>query len=242
MQTKTNETLKFYNNQPCVVIREITEGFSEIKLHPHYTDGIDGSQWCTACMVGSSVYVVSHTCDKYDQVIDAINETATGMIVQVENRLLHDEPIEKRAYDGILKEIEEGKAVLKQAQDEVSRCKDVIRASRKTHKTTEEWIEAGSGRLNEINEKINAASNELENLTSATAGAKSSAAKIDLGGMTVSMSADDLKELILASVKLRHLEKGGVDNWEWYSESLPSHDDLNIEVLSEIRSLSIESI
>lgn len=36
----------------------------------------------------------------------------------------------------------------------------------------------------------------------------------------VKISEKRLKELERAAAKLQALENGGVDNWEWYSESL----------------------
>lgn len=38
--------------------------------------------------------------------------------------------------------------------------------------------------------------------------------------MNVQVSAKELKELKRAKAKLDALEAGGVDNWEWYGESL----------------------
>jgi hypothetical protein len=38
--------------------------------------------------------------------------------------------------------------------------------------------------------------------------------------MNVQVSAKELKELRRAKAKLSALEAGGVDNWEWYGESL----------------------
>ena len=36
----------------------------------------------------------------------------------------------------------------------------------------------------------------------------------------IAISASELIELVAAQMKLMALESGGVDNWEWYGESL----------------------
>lgn len=41
---------------------------------------------------------------------------------------------------------------------------------------------------------------------------------------TVEISKSDLYQLKKDSVKLAALEAGGVDNWDWYSDSLRDHD------------------
>ena len=46
----------------------------------------------------------------------------------------------------------------------------------------------------------------------------------------MTISAKRLKELERAEAKLSALEAGGVDNWEWYGESLkPYHEENELE-------------
>ena len=47
----------------------------------------------------------------------------------------------------------------------------------------------------------------------------------ELVGQTVTITQQEYSELLIAADKLRRLENGGVDNWEWYSESLRSSED-----------------
>lgn len=51
--------------------------------------------------------------------------------------------------------------------------------------------------------------------------------------MTITISKKEYFDLRLASAKLLLLEYGGVDNWEWYGESL-FPDDTNIDNLEII--------
>jgi hypothetical protein len=50
--------------------------------------------------------------------------------------------------------------------------------------------------------------------------------------MVVDISEKDYIELIINTIKLERLESGGVDDWEWYSDSLYPGDD---EEYDEIR-------
>ena len=47
----------------------------------------------------------------------------------------------------------------------------------------------------------------------------------ELMGPTVTITQQEYAELLIAADKLRRLENGGVDNWEWYGESLRSSED-----------------
>ena len=42
---------------------------------------------------------------------------------------------------------------------------------------------------------------------------------------TVTISKDEHDQLLQRSRKLRALENGGVDNWEWYDEALTEYYD-----------------
>jgi hypothetical protein len=39
----------------------------------------------------------------------------------------------------------------------------------------------------------------------------------------ITISAERYRELLIAEAKLGALENGGVDNWEWFYESLEEH-------------------
>ena len=43
--------------------------------------------------------------------------------------------------------------------------------------------------------------------------------------LTVTISKEEYEKLLQGSRKLRALEKGGVDNWEWYDEALTKYFD-----------------
>ena len=45
---------------------------------------------------------------------------------------------------------------------------------------------------------------------------------------------DNLANLIRDSDKLHRLERGGVDNWEWYGEALNDEEDLSYDEIQDM--------
>ena len=109
------EQIKYYMNNPCVVNREISPELCEIQLNVHFADDINGSEWCTECLAGSGYS--SHTCEEYQEVVDAIKDEEHSIFCIVESRLLHDKPIEMKAHNIILAKIEALKVELKERQE-----------------------------------------------------------------------------------------------------------------------------
>ena len=109
-----SESIKYYMNNPCLVVRAITDKMVEIQLNTHFAESVEGSQWCDGCHLGGTV---SHTCEEYDNVIDIIRDEEHSIFCIVEARLLHDEPIEIVQYSCILEKIEDLKTELKERQE-----------------------------------------------------------------------------------------------------------------------------
>jgi len=234
--------IKFYMNNPCVIIREVTEDFSEIKLHPKYTDGLSGSQWCMPCMAGSSDGShPSHSCEEYQDVIDEINDSESSIIVMAENRLINDKPVEFKALDQV-------RATINEIKEEISKTRDISKEATimkgellNSIISLKSDIESKEAELENTNNECVKLSSRLNSLASSF-GEKDSSASLIIGGLTLSMNISSLKSMIKDSIILNHLQKGGVDNWEWYGESMPTEDELNASIVSEIQSLKIENV
>lgn len=54
----------------------------------------------------------------------------------------------------------------------------------------------------------------------------------------VEISISEYEELLKSEVKLRLLEEGGVDNWEWYGDSLEGLDEEYDEIDDVISALA----
>lgn len=218
-----NGVIKFYMNNPCVIIREIEE-FCEIKLNPKFAIEFDGSDWCTGCQAGHTDGTPNHhTCDEYQEVIDVINDEQAAILVLVEKRLLHDSPVEEKRF----REAEERIAVIKETHQEYHSEIMILRGQR-TKITID--IEEARKRLDRINREVeekekqllileNEVNEEIEKVRSYNASCPSS---------------HDLPYLYERDFILCSLENGGVDNWEWYGESYPDESDIRKYVAEKV--------
>lgn len=62
---------------------------------------------------------------------------------------------------------------------------------------------------------------------------------MELGGLKMDewyrISKEELVELLYSNFKLMALESGGVDNWDWYSESINDFEERNGELYTLAR-------
>ena len=236
--------LKYYNNNPCKVLREVGEGFSEVVVYPHVQDlDMNGGEWCTACQLGSMDGAhPSHTCDPYQEVIEAINDQREdeGVVVIVDNRLLHNEMIEWRTWKNIKSKCEELTEYYNETNKKRTQLlieKDTIENSIKTlkedesllHQTVESLLSKVDHNYEEYNKVSDKLINKKDKLASVTLDSK----------FTVDITLKELKGLIEDSVTLSQLEDGGVDNWEWYSDSLDV-DKIEQDVQEQLQSYKVE--
>ena len=223
-------------NNPCKVIRQITKEFSEIQVFPKYVEeGLSGSGWCAACMLGDMDGAhPTHTCEEYQEVIDHINDTEASMIIVAENRLLQDNPVEFKVWEKLRSEVKSQQERNKQLREE--------------NRQLTQSIERRSILLVDINEEICNAEHQCRSISSTTRDLYNERVKLEavisemknkvlVGGVKVSLTMKDVKEMIEAKVVLQHLEAEGVDNWEWYSESIP--DNLTDLIRDEIEQISL---
>lgn len=228
--------IKFYNNNPCKVVRVVNETFSEVEVYPQFDDDMSGSNWCIECMIGNQGTPSSHTCDIYQEVIDAIHDSKKSILVVVENRLLASEPIEFKAWKKMRDEVD------KMRIDKADSLNRKIQAEMESKRLAEY--------ITELKEQIYDAEVKLDNFQVAIAASESKFdrlnyelgkldSKISIGSVSITMSASDLKSLISSKIELEALRSGGVDNWEWYDESSIDYDDLESEIDKEIKQLSV---
>ena len=216
--------LKFYMNNPCVVVREVTPDFSEVKLTPQFTDGIDGSQFCHECMAGSSGGTPQrHTCDDFNELIDVINDSASSIIVLVENRLLHDEPAEFKKYRDLDKKIMHQTNLLKATIEQDSALKNSLSATKKDIEELNKASAIADKALERKEKEIQALNKSIDRLRKEFDAKKTRLSENN----KISVSGGRLRYLLKAEFVLERLEQGGLDNWEGYSESYPSNDEIN---------------
>lgn len=237
----SNSDIKFYNNNPCKVIRKVSEDFSEIVVFPHVQDiELQGSDWCTACQIGETHS--SHECEAYQEVIDVVNSLREeeGVVVIADNRLLQDEMVEWKTWNIIKKRCQEMTDLHNETRRQRSDLlieKHRLEESVKTLKGDTELLASTN---DNIIQKINKSWDDYQIARDTLQNTKDEQPTITLDSdFKVDLSLETLRRLVRDSIKLEQLENGGVDNWEWYGESV-DWDNLDEAVDDEIRGYKVE--
>jgi len=204
------KNVKYYMNNPCVIIRKVSDDFSEIKLTPKYADEFEGAQWCTECMVGNQGTPTRHTCVEAQEVIDIINDSQASIVVMVENRLLHDEPVEFLQ--------------IKPLQEHIAKLSALNATLNEKNIGLESEIKAHEAKINDFDAEVKAwerkclnAKKELDSINESISKARNalSLLKSQSDGK-VSIGYTELKRLLKSDIELSELEANGVDNWVGY--------------------------
>lgn len=228
------ENVKYYMNNPCEVVRVISEEFVEIKVYPKFVDDdFNGSGLCTECTAGAGYS--RHTCREYQDVIDYIVDYGQSMIVVAESRLVHDAPIEFKQWNSLRDSINSKSQELSRINDSICSGKKYVSWMSQYCVDLKEELHDLKYRISTSSEKINDLSNKESELERRLG---KIGASVNLGSVVASMSVDELKGLVEAKIILDGLKRGGVDNWEWYSESVP--DDVDGEVAKYISSIEVK--
>lgn len=228
------ENVKYYMNNPCEIVRVISDEFVEIKVYPKFVDDdFNGSGWCTECTAGSGYS--RHTCREYQDVIDYIVDYGQSMIVVAESRLVQDTPIEFKQWNSLRNSIKSKSLELSEINESISSGKREVSWMSQYCVDLKEELQDLKGRISISSEKINELSSKESDLERRLGKV---CASINLGAIVASMSIDELKGLVEAKVILDSLKRGGVDNWEWYSESMP--EDVEGDVVSYISSIEVK--
>ena len=223
--TNTTKEIKFYQNNPCVIVRDINDEFCEIQLNVHFAADIDTINYMVPaeCLAPNT----SHNEDEMDSInflLDDIQNEEHSILCLVEKRLLNDHPIEIRAIGSLVKQI-------KSENDSLN----------KTKQLHEEWRKSSnvhSNKLKDLQLEIESLNRNIINLNSekqtAKEGIKSLSERynkiiVEVGKYSSKarqITVSEYDQLVKRDEVLSALEAGGVDNWEWYEESL-NKDDSN---------------
>jgi len=216
-----SQEIKFYQNNPCLIIRDVNEYFCEIQLNTHFAANIEAEYYCTPSECRAPLSGGEAVQEEYEQaqaIIEEIQSEEHSIICMVEKRLLHDEPIEANTINSLAKEIK------KQSEE--------FLLTKELHKEWQESLQSLQSKAKSLQVEISALelSREAnENLRNTTKSGLNKMClrfnkilvdigKYERGSKQVTMGAYNALEN--RSCTLAALEKGGVDNWEWYEESL----------------------
>ena len=208
----------FYQNNPCVIVREVNDDFVEVQISHHFTADMELTGHCQGCCVGDSDNKLSCTCDEFSWIIEEFQNEENKIIAMVERRLLLDNPIEQKSIEKLNKLINDKKSELeniKGIHKEWELSLKSIKENVKSLSLNCESLKLQMSGLNNINAEMIESNEKLSEqrdsiLVSIT----------EYGVEKRKVALGEIERLEKTERKMQALEAGGVDNWEWYSESL----------------------
>jgi hypothetical protein len=215
------QIIKFYMNNPCVVIREISDGeFCEIKLNPAFAQSMSGAEFCQGCILGPMDGAhPHHSCEELNELIDTINDQEASIIVLAETRLLHDKPVEMVAYSELEKRVRAKQSNVDELFAIATEQRLLANEFVAEQKRLDKQVDALTVKEERASKSLDCALRKLERAR------QDYADSLTVSSGTVSISGNELKQLHKDSFILGRLIAGGVDAWAWYSESCPSHEE-----------------
>lgn len=205
----------FYQNNPCVIIRDINEEFAEIRLSHHFASDMELTGHCEGCCVGDSDNKLSCTCDEYSWIIEEVQNEENLLLVIAEKRLLTDIPVEHVDILTLVKE-------RKRWQERLLKTKELHEEWRLALNAKQAKAASLAHEIESLKLDVDANKGLREQSESGLEGLTNEYNKIvvAIGYGSQKITTGEYDELLKRDEILTALEAGGVDNWEWYSESL----------------------
>lgn len=227
-------TVKYYNNKPVIVLKKHEEAdfyqvLVNLEIQNVDLDFIAESfRGCHACMVGhkSTCYCDDEVAKAYD-IVERIMEEyeiKDENLFYVPAKDLKDKPFEwaeneklkaqiatnKNILNGLIDIVAENKSLIKQQEQHLNDNNSKIAASDRVVENREYLKKSADEDYQKAKEKLKKVKAELENIA------------ID---SETSISREEYDNLCKRDRILTALENGGVDNWEWYGESLSALEE-----------------
>lgn len=214
------EDIKYYQNNPCLIVRDVNKDFCEIQLNVHFAANIESEYYCTPSELISPMGGGDRAREEYEQaeaIISDIQDEEHSIVCMVEKRLLHEEPIEVLTIKSLSNHIE------KQKMD-FEETKVLHEEWRSSIKSLEKRKLALDSEINALKLSTEAAMNIFEISSKGVERLQEKHNKliVEIGYGTKKICMQEYQNLVDRDKKLTALEAGGVDNWEWYEESLKS--------------------
>lgn len=228
------KTIKYYNNRPVVVLKkhedvDFYQILVDIEIQDVDLDYIAESfRGCDACMVGhkSTCYCddrVSEANSVLERIMEEykINDQQLFFVPAkdlkdkpfewAENKKLKDQiAVNKNVLNGLIDIVAENKSLIKQQEQTLENHKAEILKSDKIVENRKALAEISDKEYEALRKKIRDLNNEYQVL-------------VENGDKTIKISYKDYEELLDRDRLLAALESGGVDNWEWYGESISQY-------------------
>lgn len=213
-----SEKIYFYQNNPCTIIRSVSEEFAEIRLSHHFAGDMELTGQCEGCNVGDSDNKLSCTCDEHSWIIEEVQNEENLLLVMIEKRLLTEDPVEYLTIKEFKKEIDQESELLTKTKE----LHEEWRNSMAVMKLKVQALQVEAASL-ELSTKANLASKEQSEMGLSALTDEYNKILVHIGlykNAGKHILTKDYDYLLKRDETLSALEAGGVDNWEWYDESL----------------------
>jgi len=224
--------LKYYNNRPVLVIEkdENTDFYKvlvKIEIQGKNLDEIaEQFRGCDACMVGhKSTCYCDEKVSQANELLEIIfseNNIDEENIFFVRGKELRDEPFEWKENESLKDKIKGSKNVLSGLIDIIAESKSLIKQQEKQLSDNKEEIRKMDAIVENRKALTDIVIKDYDKLKDDIKTMESQKQLIIVDS-EVKINYSDYEELLGRNEKLTALENGGVDNWEWYGESLKNY-------------------
>lgn len=203
----------FYQNNPCTIVNEINEDFVEISINHKY--GAEMELMCMGCAVGDSDNKLSCTCSEHEWVVEQVQDEDHLCLVIARRIYLRENPVEYFDFVNLKKEIDTERGSFNKTKELHEEWRQALKAKQAKFESLTNEIKAIKLDI-EANDKLRIQSESgLDALTD-----EYNKISVTIGWGDKKITMKEYNELLKRDEILTALEAGGVDNWEWYGESL----------------------
>lgn len=215
----------FYNNREIKIIsREGDTDFFKV-LASSSTPEFDATQFCQGCLVGDH-RLGKDEHEEYENVINAINDEINSnnlnqYIMFLQAFYIQSEQFEYKECKSLAKKITALKEEISTKQHEINNLSDELSNVKSEISSAKELLQKTNEKCIEYNDELlltsASCSRQIKSLESINILIKNKDKKI---------SCESILSLIEDSIKLQQLEIGGVENWQWYDDSIVSEEKI----------------
>lgn len=205
----------YFNNRPVKILREETDNFVFVEAILNIDHDLTGSNFCFECNIGPAKQL--HTCDDAQEIIDEVMANIEDKeVFWVAKIYLREKPFEFEANQklqaqnlALSKQVEDHKKELDRLKNNESFILKSISQLLKSYGQYQGQKLDVFNSLQILKDKRDELRQNIKEGRIAT-----------VAGTPITITSDRLLELLRAEITLNYLEAGGVDNWEWYGESM----------------------
>ncbi|SUB81996.1 Uncharacterised protein [Pragia fontium] len=214
----------YYNNREVIPIEKQGDTeFYKCVVKFNIAVGFDASNFCTACLIGDMDGAhPKHTCYEYDDVIEEIKGNAQDEdILFIPERMLNKHPFEYLPNEKLKEQLQKNKAEVERLSQQSKEKVSGINSMQEQIHSLDLIREQAERDAELVKTRVLTLTKEEVEISARIAAINSN---VIIDSSNKSISAKELLRLFEVDERMESLKTGGVDNWEWYGESLGNTD------------------